>query len=118
VAPHNRDQKVYKHGIEAPEIGRWYRDRGGSLFEVIAIDDHDGTIEIQHFDGTLEETEPDGWIAMLPEPAEAPEDWTGSVDINAEDLPGSRQPLFLDWQSELEQLEPLDEPEPLPDQPV
>ncbi|HJP05169.1 MAG: hypothetical protein QF897_05600 [Gammaproteobacteria bacterium] len=115
MAPRNRDQKAYKHGIEAPEIGRWYRNLGGSLFEVVAVDDHDGTIEIQHFDGTLEETEPEGWIAMLAEPAEAPEDWTGSVDINAEDFPGSRQPLFLDWQSKLEQL---DEPEPNPDQPA
>ncbi len=83
------------------------------MFEVVAVDDHDGTIDIQHFDGTLEETEPDGWIAMLAEPAEAPEDWTGSVDVVVEDLPGKRLPLFRDWQSELELL---DKTEPTNDQ--
>ncbi len=68
---------------------------------------------MQHFDGTLEESEPDGWLAMQAEVTQAPEDWTGSFDINAEDLPGSHPPQHRDWQSELEQL---DEPEPNYDQ--
>ena len=51
---------------------------------------------------------------MLPEAVQAPEDWTGSVDINAEDFPGSRQPLFLDWQSELELLDDGDQ-QPFPE---
>jgi hypothetical protein len=49
---------------------------------------------------------------MLPEAAEAPEDWSGSVDVNAEDLPGSNQPQFLDWKS---QLEMADEPDTSPE---
>ena len=75
---------------------------------MVAIDDQDGTIEMQHFDGTLEESEPEGWIAMHADPAEAPEDWSGSVDVNDEDLPGATSPMFIDWQT---QLEAIDDPE-------
>ncbi len=71
------------------------------------MDDQDGTIEMQHFDGTLEESEPEGWLAMNAEPAEAPEDWSGSVDINVEDVPDSSQPLFIDWQSRIEMLDEM-----------
>jgi hypothetical protein len=42
---------------------------------------------------------------MLAQPAAAPEDWTGSVDINSEDFPGSTPQLFRDWQNELERIE-------------
>ena len=69
------------------------------------MDDHDGTIEIQHFDGTLEETEPDDWLAMRPDRAEAPDDWSGSVDISDEDLPGIKNSTHRDWQSELELID-------------
>jgi hypothetical protein len=64
---------------------------------------------MQHYDGTIEETEPEGWLAKFPEPAEAPDDWSGSVDVNTEDLPGYHPPAFLDWQ---QQLEMMDDPEP------
>ena len=30
-----------------PEIGAWYRLRGGESFEVVAIDDADGTIDLR-----------------------------------------------------------------------
>ncbi len=63
---------------------------------------------MQHFDGTLEESEPEGWLAMNTEPAQAPEDWSGSVDINPEDIPGSSQPLFIDWQSRIDMIDDLD----------
>lgn len=94
-------------GIEAPEIGRWYYSPTGSLFEVVAVDDNDGTIEIQYFDGTLDETGPEEWLTMRVEAAQAPEDWSGSVDINTEDLPGSRGPVIRDWQSELEAIDDI-----------
>jgi hypothetical protein len=41
----------------APVIGEWYRRPGGETFEVVAIDPDDRTIEIQYFDGTVEELE-------------------------------------------------------------
>jgi hypothetical protein len=72
-----------------PEIGAWYRLRGGESFEVVAIDEDDGTIEMQTFDGTVEEMEIEDWDTQRAngeiENAEAPEDWSGSVDVDSED---------------------------------
>ena len=72
-----------------PEIGAWYRLRGGESFEVVAVDDDDGTIELQAFDGTVEEMDMEDWESQRAsgeiENAEAPEDWSGSVDVDDED---------------------------------
>ena len=72
-----------------PAIGDWYRLNGGSLFEVVALDDDDGTIEIQYFDGTVEEMDIEDWDTQWDdgalEAAEAPEDWSGSVDVEPDD---------------------------------
>jgi hypothetical protein len=69
----------------APVVGQWYARPGGDSFEVVAIDRDDETIEIQYFDGTIEEMDFDGWREDEIEAAEAPEDWTGSVDVDPED---------------------------------
>jgi hypothetical protein len=70
-----------------PGIGDWYRLTGGELFEVVALDEDDGTIEIQYFDGTIEEMDVEDWNDQWDdgalESAEAPEDWSGSVDVEA-----------------------------------
>jgi Family of unknown function (DUF6763) len=75
-----------------PGIGDWYRLNGGALFEVVALDDDDGTIEIQYFDGTVEEMDIEDWDAQWEdgalESAEAPEDWSGSVDVESGDEQG------------------------------
>ena len=71
-----------------PTIGNWYRIQGGNSFEVVAYDDDDGTIELQYFDGTVEEMDLEDWHAEKEngalEKVEAPEDWTGSVDVDPE----------------------------------
>jgi hypothetical protein len=86
----------------SPEVGCWYCGPNGNLFEVVAIDDAEGAIELQHFDGTLEEADIDAWLAMHAAVAEAPEDWTGSVDVSEEDRISAWQPPIRDWQSEFE----------------
>ncbi len=72
-----------------PEVGRWYRTSSGATFEVVAIDEDDGTVEVQYFDGTVEEQDLEDWEAQRAnneiEEAEAPEDWTGSVDVEGDD---------------------------------
>ena len=72
-----------------PAIGEWYRMSGGELFEVVAVDEGDGTIEIQYFDGTVEEMDFEDWEAQWDdgslEPAEPPEDWSGSVDVEPDE---------------------------------
>ena len=69
----------------AAVIGEWYRRPAGESFEVVAIDPDDRTIEIQYFDGTVEEIDLDDWFEEPIEATEAPEDWTGSVDVEPED---------------------------------
>jgi hypothetical protein len=75
--------------MQRPGIGEWYRLSSGELLEVVAFDPADGTIEVQYFDGTVEEFDFDDWRSQRAsgaiEEAEAPEDWSGSVDVEPED---------------------------------
>ena len=99
-------------GIESPQIGRWYRCNKNRFFEVVAVDELDGCIELQFFDGTVDEADLERWLAMRPEKTAAPEDWSGSVDIAYEDLPYIPPLLRQDWQSQLDfqySSEPLED---------
>jgi hypothetical protein len=82
-------QRVPKRADEmtnpAPVVGQWYRRASGETFEVVATDPADGTIEIQYFDGAVEELDVDEWHGDRIVAQEAPEDWTGSVDVEPED---------------------------------
>ena len=74
-----------------PVIGKWFRRRNGNTFEVVAVDEDDGTIEIQHFDGTIEETDLESWPSLLTIEVSAPEDWSGSVDKDPDDYVGRKE---------------------------
>ena len=68
-----------------PVVDSWYHQaEKAQKFLVTAIDEHSDTVEIQYFDGTLDEIELVTWYGMDVETVEAPEDWTGPVDM--EDL--------------------------------
>jgi hypothetical protein len=75
--------------VHQPNIGEWYRIKGGDLFEVVAVDEDDDTVELQHFDGTVEELELADWHTRFSSgaiiEADAPEDWSGSADQDRED---------------------------------
>lgn len=91
---------------EYPPIGSWYRHPDGTLFEVVAVDEDDATIELQHFDGTLDEVDLDIWSGLLVESVGAPEDWSGSVDVDPADLDVSLQSdVAAGWQDPLRYLE-------------
>jgi hypothetical protein len=41
-------------------LGNWYAHQDkGDVFQVVAIDAHDGTIEVQEFDGAVDEVDLD-----------------------------------------------------------
>ncbi len=63
------------------EIGLWYEnvDNNGR-FEVVAMDEADHTIEIQYFDGTLEEIDYEFWSQMGVEESAPPDDDSGALD--------------------------------------
>lgn len=75
----------------SPVVGEWYRRFNGALFEVVAVDRDDGTVEVQHFDGTVEEFDLEAWEEQEFEEAQPPEDWTGSVDVEPEDYESERE---------------------------
>ncbi len=61
--------------------GQWYLDRAsGDMFQVVSVDPDDGSIDVQHTDGSLEETSVDDWVTRSLEGCEQPEDWVGSFD--------------------------------------
>jgi hypothetical protein len=74
-----------------PVVGDWYRSINGTLLEVVAIDADEGTIEVQHFDGTVEEFDLESWTEQELVKAQPPEDWTGSVDVEPEDYESDRE---------------------------
>jgi hypothetical protein len=85
-----------------PVVGQWYRGATDELFEVVAIDDQDQTIEIQFFDGSVTEIDFEAWNEQvrdeLLEAADALEDWSGAVDVEAEDLDREfENTARLDW---------------------
>ena len=86
--------------MQRPSVGEWYRLSSGELLEVVAFDPTDGTIEVQYFDGTVEEFDFDDWRSQRAsgaiETAEAPEDWSGSVDVEPEDGRSDSDPLEED----------------------
>jgi hypothetical protein len=104
--------EVSKMTTPHPGIGDWYRLNGGESFEVVAFDDDDGTIDIQYFDGTLEEMDREDWESQWAdgtlETAEAPEDWSGSVDIERTDDDGRSEPLGEDRELRASSIEGID----------
>ena len=72
-----------------PGVGAWFRLNGGVPFEVVAVDDDDGTIEVQYVDGTLEELDREDWKSWCDEneleATDASEDWSDSADVEADE---------------------------------
>jgi hypothetical protein len=68
-----------------PEIGAWYQTPEGDYLEVVAHDPDEDSIEIQFYDGTIEEYDSDSWDELALSPAEPPEDWSGSLDLTKDD---------------------------------
>jgi hypothetical protein len=95
-----------------PDVGHWYRAGRGEVFEVVALDEDDGTVEVQYFDGTVAEFELEDWEAQRKngeiEDAEPPEDWSGSVDVEDEEDGAGREAQIEDSPRRSDGLEGLD----------
>ena len=91
--------------VAVPIIGDWYQKTNGQLFEIVAIDDEDGTIEIQFFDGTVAEVDLEAWHQSRFQQAEAPEDYSGSLDIEPEDCVEIERVAKQEWADPLDYLD-------------
>ncbi|MCX8048461.1 MAG: hypothetical protein N3A55_02220 [Methylohalobius sp.] len=78
-----------------PIEGNWYLDLdSGQKFEVLVVDDEAGIVEVQYFDGSVDQIDLDAWQEMNLDPIEEPEDWTGPIDdVEPEDLEYSEMGL-------------------------
>ena len=64
-----------------PTVGSWYEDLiQGRVFQVVAIDEDEATVELQHSDGDIEELSLDEWHGMDVDATDAPDDWIGPLD--------------------------------------
>lgn len=107
-----------------PVVGQWYsRLDKGDLFQVVALDEASGCIDLQEFDGDLDEIDFEEWRQMNIEAAAPPEDWSGPVDeIERDDLgysdtgyeEGESRPpeAFTTWEDLLEEDEGAEMEEP------
>ena len=92
-------------GVGRAQLGQWYRRRDkGEIFQVTGYDEHSATIEIQSFDGDLDEIDEETWAELPLGLAEPPEDWTGPVDdVERDDLGYSETAMTgADWAQPLE----------------
>lgn len=90
-----------------PIVDNWYYhlDKGQS-FCVIAVDEDNRVVEIQHFDGDVEEVDFTDWYTMNIEVSEAPENWGGAVDIGNIDDYGTEitETKGSDWNEPLKEI--------------
>ena len=89
-----------------PVVGQWYRNVRNDVLEVVAIDQDDDTVELQHYDGTVEEVELEAWSELIIEAVSPPEDWSGSMDMEREDYGVDREDLpTAGWHNPLDTLD-------------
>lgn len=91
-----------------PVVGNWYRDQESDRrFEVVALDEDDGTIEIQYFESELEGLDIDAWYEMDLELAAEPEDWSGPYDDLEKDDFGDTEDVTHpeSWTSPMDEFE-------------
>lgn len=64
-----------------PVIGQWYRNiEDERIFEIVALDEDEGTIELQYFEGEIEECDLENWYEIPLLAIAEPEDWSGPYD--------------------------------------
>ena len=69
-----------------PIIDNWYfHNDKGQQFMVVAVDQDKKLIEMQHFDGDIEEINFSHWYDMDIEIGTAPENWSGASDVGEVD---------------------------------
>lgn len=91
--------------FEGIEIGKWYCSPGGPKFEVVALDLESENIEIQYYDGAIEEVDFDSWLEMCASRVAAPNDAAGALDLNRGD--------YGDLTMDLDAMQPGDRSNPI-----
>lgn len=90
-----------------PIVGNWYQDlETQTRFKVVAVDDDAGAVEVQHFEGEVEELDLDAWYELVLEPIAPPEDWSGAFDdLDRDDLGDGDVPTAPSRENPLDEFE-------------
>ncbi len=94
-----------------PVIGQWYRNPELiGIFEIVAIDDEEKLIEIQYFDGQIEEIDFSLWDEFPSIEVAAPEDWSGAYELPKEDILEYKEEVIHPehWDNPANSIEPPD----------
>ena len=91
-----------------PVIGNWYHDPMEKLyFEVVAVDDHSGEIEVQYVDGEVSGIDRDSWNLLYLNPAAPPEDAGAAYGMSAgDDWYDNDFSAADNWGNPLDEIEP------------
>ena len=101
-----------------PIVFTWYQHLDkGQQFRVIALDIVNSLVEIQYFDGDLDEIDMEEWKNLDVETIEPPEYWSGPVDITEQDDYGNSVTDTSpdDWSSPLQEIK-TDDDDKIPDE--
>lgn len=89
-----------------PTIGNWYQDASESqLFEVVALDEKNGTIEVQFAGGEIGEFDFDSWSQLRLIAAAPPEDGNAGYGFSAEDYWSETHSTDFNCNNPLEMIE-------------
>ena len=93
-----------------PTVGNWYQETSqGFLFEVVAYDPEDETVEVQYLEGEIEEYDLESWAELKLRTVAPPEDWRTGYELSSEDSVDADATIYPeDWSGALNQLEPED----------
>ena len=90
-----------------PILNSWYyhTDKGQS-FQVVAIDESNGLVEIQNFDGDVDEIDMSQWQDMDIALGEEPENFSGPYDVGELDDFGTEisDTTQEDWEEAYEEI--------------
>lgn len=69
-----------------PMVGAWYKEPNDhEPFEVVAVDEDTGSVEIQYFGGDVDEIEAEDWDSLALAEIDPPHDWTAALEPLDED---------------------------------
>lgn len=68
-------------------VGDWYV-LAGEPFEIVGLDPAEELIQVQHYDGIIEEFDFDTWLALQAKPCAPPADYAGALGMDRDDYDG------------------------------
>lgn len=91
-----------------PTIGQWFQDQSNrQLFEVVATEHDEGTVQIQYLDGEIADLSVESWAELSLRPAAAPEDWRSAFELDKNDAMDPDAALQPNqWDDPLSHIEP------------